>query len=568
MSYLDCLTIRSSAEYSDDPSHQELEVLKTIYGDSFVQLDDYTFNLRLSVNLQDGFTVSIRNDLGHPDTQTTSTTSTTTTTTTTNTTAAAAGKKKADEPNKYSIVGLPVVSLGWQYPDSYPSFPPSLFLSCCWMTPADMDRVIKKIYSMWEEGELVMFKYAEWIRDELMPFLCQGGEDNEYLLSNKPITIRHPEDDDDVDVATIDESVDSASKSVYWEHQEGWSSLASALPSLLQFNRHEAKQRFLQTYHTCPVCFDELPGAEFNLLACGHHLCTGCTKQICLINTDSGDIQHIRCTEHNCNQPLDQQVIKQYLGAEAYAAYEKMMSMFKGYRECLRCHAFTARFDKIAVSFWCETCTYSSCPLCSRSWHPGVPCNYQPPKREINVEESRPSMNLDNFVTRQIKETVGIIEGDTGKYLAETNSRMCPNCGVIVTKVEGCNKVVCALCKKYFCWKCLSIIDGYSHFGGDCGTFETTTAMSNGQLVGVWSARLMREKNKLREAFAKEFREKVKLMPAVLKCVNCKTLIGRTNNNNHLKCYNCSTQMCYMCKQAIQGTKHYSTSGCKQHGDQ
>jgi hypothetical protein len=32
------------------------------------------------------------------------------------------------------------------------------------------------------------------------------------------------------------------------------------------------------------------------------------------------------------------------------------------------------------------------------------------------------------------------------------NSKRCPNCSVMITRDEGCNKVECLLCGHKFCW--------------------------------------------------------------------------------------------------------------------
>jgi hypothetical protein len=35
------------------------------------------------------------------------------------------------------------------------------------------------------------------------------------------------------------------------------------------------------------------------------------------------------------------------------------------------------------------------------------------------------------------------------------NSKFCPNCSVLITRSEGCNKVDCLFCGHKFCWNCL-----------------------------------------------------------------------------------------------------------------
>ena len=39
----------------------------------------------------------------------------------------------------------------------------------------------------------------------------------------------------------------------------------------------------------------------------------------------------------------------------------------------------------------------------------------------------------------------------------------CPNCGVLIHKIDGCNKVICGKCKYDFCWECLGSFKNYRH---------------------------------------------------------------------------------------------------------
>lgn len=57
--------------------------------------------------------------------------------------------------------------------------------------------------------------------------------------------------------------------------------------------------------------------------------------------------------------------------------------------------------------------------------------------------------------------------------LQET-TKNCPTCGMGISKTEGCNKMTCAYCGTFFCYKCNAVIRGYDHFGqgGECELFS------------------------------------------------------------------------------------------------
>lgn len=59
------------------------------------------------------------------------------------------------------------------------------------------------------------------------------------------------------------------------------------------------------------------------------------------------------------------------------------------------------------------------------------------------------------------------------KVVADT-SKACPSCGMAIDKSEGCNKMTCAYCGTFFCWKCGQTVRDYSHFkeGSACNLFD------------------------------------------------------------------------------------------------
>merc|ERR1712072_842531 len=57
------------------------------------------------------------------------------------------------------------------------------------------------------------------------------------------------------------------------------------------------------------------------------------------------------------------------------------------------------------------------------------------------------------------------VDGETRKMMAKHGNKPCPHCGVMTTKVSGCNFMTCSRCKKNWCWQ-----TGKKRYGPDgCG---------------------------------------------------------------------------------------------------
>ncbi|KAI9366896.1 hypothetical protein DFJ73DRAFT_806056 [Zopfochytrium polystomum] len=89
--------------------------------------------------------------------------------------------------------------------------------------------------------------------------------------------------------------------------------------------------------------------------------------------------------------------------------------------------------------FNCLNCKRASCMHCQKEWQPLHVC----------YETEKDSLRL--FVEQRVSEAF---------------IRICPNCAIQFTKVDGCNKITCPSCSRHMCFVCRGDItkERYNHF--------------------------------------------------------------------------------------------------------
>ncbi|EGC28367.1 hypothetical protein DICPUDRAFT_85528 [Dictyostelium purpureum] len=332
---------------------------------------------------------------------------------------------KEDQENKYtqSILCLPNINLLFSFPSEYPSNkPPKLFISSCWLSLGNMNLVLEHLYSIWEKDELVIFKYVDWLKTNLLQFLqFEKG----IVLDNEPVDFES-----------------ALWKNVGWDHDPSWVSLLSALPTLRSYNSHEGRRLFLLNSQVCSICDYEGCGQEFTLFNCLHHICNDCVSNIVNINIKSNDFSSVKCPELKCKESFDLEVVEKFIEKkEDLKRYEDYLKQSKGLVRCLRCERGWSHVDHLTRSTYCTSCYYSFCIVCRGPFHPGVACNFT--KIEGAV--------LSKFYIGQL--------------------RVCL-CGALIERISGCNKMTCSVCNTKFCWLCSKSNIDYDHFGKKCQLFE------------------------------------------------------------------------------------------------
>lgn len=165
---------------------------------------------------------------------------------------------KVSEKCQLTLKHLPAILLSFELPEDYPSkSAPKFQLHCRWLSSADLERVCKRLDSLWQQSanSSILFTWISFLNDELFEFLD--------LRCEKPIDIK-------------EESPCLSSESSF--ARRGFKQSCSS-DLLKKYNEDEEEAKYLNAYHACAVCFLEKLGSQsFKFFKCGHVYCNECMK--------------------------------------------------------------------------------------------------------------------------------------------------------------------------------------------------------------------------------------------------------------------------------------------------
>lgn len=185
-----------------------------------------------------------------------------------------------------------------------------------------------------------------------------------------------------------------------------------------------------QSSQECPVCLCEptRPVA----LECGHQYCASCLdfmlqnpshfRIVCL--TDGCSLPISLATLRSC---LSLQAVDQLTEAAARAYLDEHPNEFKHCPTADCTHIYRPGPEGSVVQ--CRGCLVDICAACHVSAHDGLTC-----------AERRSLSDPNERLFR--------------RWSLENSTKPCPNCGIYIQKVTGCNHMTCTGCKAHWCWVC------------------------------------------------------------------------------------------------------------------
>lgn len=193
----------------------------------------------------------------------------------------------------------------------------------------------------------------------------------------------------------------------------------------------------------CPICLEEYPPSGFPKRATITELCDHPDKS-CLQCLDSsittiiqtGALHILACPI--CPQKLTTKDVKEYANKKVYERYKylKQQALRPGhYISCTNssCGGSQAHDSDgpTGPRMVCNFCQAETCAKHRRPWHEGQTCL---------------EFDLDPAQIERLEE-----EEATAKMLAKEATSICPKCGQGVTKIEGCDHMMCQ-CGTEWCY--------------------------------------------------------------------------------------------------------------------
>ncbi|CAK6957270.1 E3 ubiquitin-protein ligase RNF14 [Scomber scombrus] len=377
---------------------------------------------------------------------------------------------KGETQTEYNVCFLPPLVLNFEIPAEYPSASSPIFtLSCKWMTRAQMSSMCRRLDELWEEnqGFVILFTWIQFLKEEALDFLGIQSPLEVTRAGSKAGAERRK-----ADQAATGKSSQLDPRAVLLMDPR-----ADLLPQLLDFDEAQRQRAFDCKVFCCGICFVDKQGSNcLCFKECQHVYCKACMTEYFQIQIRDGNVQCLNCPEPKCNSLATPSQVKQLVDEELFARYDRLLlqsslDLMADVVYCPRLSCGTAVMVEPDTTMGiCSACQYAFCTLCKLGYHGLSHC-------KINADELR---NLKDEYLSATTEGKKFMEQRFGKRVIQKaveesfsrdwlneNCKCCPRCGTNIQKVDGCNKMTCTSCKRYFCWLCLGVlskVNPYSHF--------------------------------------------------------------------------------------------------------
>lgn len=447
--------------FSEDENTQELQSLVAIYPSTKINFDQKLGSLEIPIQCDDEVQVQIK--------------------------VLASNQTVRKAEVKY----LPAVIFLFSLPETYPhELPPNFLIACSSLSSEILQMLLTELYNLWE-------MYHDQVIYSMIDLL------NSKLDSQLDIMI--PE-------LTIDCGTDEQR---YHEFEE--------------YNRLKSMDVFNSNTYLCQICQNDVKGFNCSRFEdCNHIFCNACLEDFFKSLILEGAIEKVHCPDFKCTSKFvkdrDQllrldspfssnfeifknKVLKPPISIEQLSRILNSDALTSRYQELFTKHQYdviTKLFPKRLIQcprtgcseqifrenvsdplVRCKRCKYAFCSDCQHSWHgsykscsskvvgkyAGIPVEALDQwlemsddsigKRKLGYQYGRALMKktADEYLMDRLLDDM-INDGSLGLH-------RCPTCGLIIERLDGCNKMCCSSCRTFFCNLCgcyLDHGDPYGHF--------------------------------------------------------------------------------------------------------
>ncbi|MCL7049193.1 hypothetical protein MKW94_003933 [Papaver nudicaule] len=304
---------------------------------------------------------------------------------------------------------------------------------------------------------------------------------------------------------------------------------------------------------------------RFVRLPCKHFFCRNCMETYSTIHAKEG--VSILCPQIKCRELVPPTLVKSLLGDAKFEQWEsllfsKTLDSMSDLVYCPRCEmACLEGEDHLAQ---CPKCFFSFCGLCRDRFHAGDPCMTLEEKLQLlqisQHAENHPPLTPKEqrkqlFLEQQQRKQLDKINQYLNMEEVKRTAKRCPTCRIPICRIAGCNSMLCSNCKHLFCFRCGKAYE----MGKRCSIRqhlrERETQRRQEPEVLLRQERQMQNQLRIEN-------------PAnhAHPCPICRQINAKVENNNHILCWSCQTNYCYLCRKIVKRiSQHYGAKGCKQH---
>uniref|UniRef100_M8CKD4 RBR-type E3 ubiquitin transferase n=1 Tax=Aegilops tauschii TaxID=37682 RepID=M8CKD4_AEGTA len=271
-------------------------------------------------------------------------------------------------------------------------------------------------------------------------------------------------------------------------------------------------------------------------LPCQHYFCQRCMETYSRIHLKEGTVLKLVCPDDKCGGIIPPNLLKRLLGDADFEWWERLvlqkaLDSMADVAYCPRCGIACLGDEDNAL---CSNCLLNFCTRCRNLSHTGRSCIVLTPEEKLLTLQERAK------VRRLSKGEVGMIISMANEIFSIKevlrSSIPCPHCGIAITRVSGCNHMLCRKCGKQFDY--------------DLAGRHNVRAVDFIKDVEV----------------QKEARARLSASFKQHPCPKCHQPHHKMGNNNHILCLACQVHYCAPCRKVVRkSSEHYGPRGCKHH---